>query len=426
MLTRYNPAEFLAKLQERRTEFYPQVEETVKGIIAEVKARGDEALYNYTQKFDRCDLRATGLQASAAEFAAARAAVSPEFKAAVAVAVENITGFHQPQVPNSWFQTRPDGSILGQRVSAVETAGIYVAGGSAPLFSCLLMTVIPARVAGCRRVIVCTPPGPDGQIDPHMLYAAEAAGADAVYKVGGAQAVAAMAYGTATIPKVDKIAGPGNYYVTLAKKLVFGPVGVDMLAGPTEVVVIDDGTSNPAWLAADLLSQAEHPNGMCILVTTSAAMVTQVNAEIERQTALLPRQETVRKSLTELGAALVAADLAEAASLANAVAPEHLALSVAAPWALLPQITQAGAVFMGHFTPEPIGDYIAGPSNVIPTEGTPRYASQVNVETFLKRSSVVAYSEAAFMAQAPHAIKLAELEQLQAHAASMRIRLEGK
>jgi histidinol dehydrogenase len=423
MLTRYDPPEFLARLQARRTAFYPEVEATVRQIIARVREQGDAALYELTAQFDRCDLRATGLQVTPAEFAAARTAVSQAFKDAVAMAVDNITSFHKPQVPNSWFQTRPDGSILGQRVTAVDVAGIYVAGGTAPLFSCLLMTVIPARVAGCRQVIVCTPPGPDGRIDPHMLYAAEAAGADAVYKVGGAQAVAAMAYGTATIPRVDKIAGPGNYYVTLAKKLVYGPVGVDMLAGPTEVVVIDDGTSNPAWLAADLLSQAEHPNGMCILVTTAAAMVDRVNAEIERQTALLPRAATVRQSLTELGAALVVPDLAAAARLADAIAPEHLALSVAEPWALLPQVTQAGAVFLGHFTPEPIGDYIAGPSNVIPTEGTPRYASQVSVETFLKRSSVVAYSEAAFRAQAPHAITLAELERLEAHAASLRIRL---
>ncbi len=427
MLKIWQPDQFLAFLEERRTTFYPEVESRVREILEQVRTRRDEALYDLTARFDRADLRATGLTVTDAEFAAAEAAVEEGFREALQVAIDNITEFHRPQVPQSWFQTRPDGSILGQRVTPVDRAGIYVPGGSAPLFSCLLMTVIPAVVAGVREVILCTPPNPDGRIDPHMLVAARACGVKQVFKVGGAQAVGAMAYGTETIPRVDVIAGPGNYYVTLAKKLVYGPVGVDMLAGPTEVLVVDDGCEDPAWLAADLLSQAEHPNGMVILVTTGGReRVEAIGAEMERQAARLPRGETIRKSVTELGAALVVDDLAAAAGIVNAVAPEHLELAVADPWGMLPLVRHAGSIFLGRWTPEPIGDYIAGPSNVIPTEGTARYASPVNVETFIKRSGVACYSERAFREQAPHAVKLALTEQLQAHAASMEVRLKGR
>jgi histidinol dehydrogenase len=420
------PAAFLAFLDQRRRTFYPEIESRVREIIAAVLARGDEALYELTRRFDHVDLQATGLAVTEAEFQAAEAAVDEAFRTALQLAIENITAFHRPQVPRSWFQTRPDGTVLGQQVTPVDRAGVYVPGGSAPLFSCLLMVVIPAQVAGVREIIVCTPPGPDGRIDPHMLVAARACGVQQVYKVGGAQAIAAMAYGTATIPRVDKIAGPGNYYVTMAKKLVFGTVGIDMLAGPTEVLAIDDGTADPAWLAADLLSQAEHPDGMVILVTTAGPeRVAAVGAEMDRQAALLPRSETIRKNVSELGAALVVADLTQAAALANAIAPEHLELMVADPWGLLPQIRHAGSIFLGKWTPEAIGDYVAGPSNVIPTEGTARYTYPVSVETFVKRSGVVAYSEAAFLAQAPDAVKLALTEQLQAHAGSLLVRLGG-
>ncbi|MDB4897671.1 MAG: hisD, partial [Firmicutes bacterium] len=366
------------------------------------------------------------LAVSEMEFAAAERAVDGEFREALQLAIANITDFHKAQMPNSWFQTRPDGSILGQQVTAIDKVGVYVPGGEAPLFSCLLMVVIPAQVAGVRDIILCTPPNAEGQIDPHMLVAARACGVRQVFKLGGAQAIGAMAYGTDTIPRVDKIAGPGNYYVTMAKKLVFGPVGVDMLAGPSEVLAVDDGTADVSWLAADLLSQAEHPNGMVMLVTTAGEeRARAIGAEMERQTALLPRSEMIRKSVADLGAALVASDLAEAARLVNAIAPEHLELEVAEPWSLLPLIKHAGSIFMGKYTPEPIGDYIAGPSNVIPTEGTARYTYPVSVETFIKRSAIVCYSEAAFLAQAPKAVKLALTEQLQAHAGSMQIRLDA-
>jgi len=426
MLKIWQPAEFLKFLEERRTTFYPEIEAQVRAILEQVRTQGDEALYELTARFDKVDLRSTGLEVSEAEFAEAEAAVDQEFREALQLAIDNITEFHKPQVPRSWFQTRPDGTVLGQQVTAVDRAGVYVPGGSAPLFSCLLMVVIPAVVAGVREVILCTPPSREGRIDPHMLVAARACGVKRVFKVGGAQAIGAMAYGTATIPRVDKIAGPGNYYVTLAKKLVFGPVGVDMLAGPTEVLAVDDGTADASWLAADLLSQAEHPNGMVILVTTGGPeRIRAIGEEMDRQAALLPRSETIRKSVAELGAALPVATLAEAADLVNAIAPEHLELEVADPWGLLPLIRHAGSIFMGRWTPEPIGDYIAGPSNVIPTEGTARYAYPVQVETFVKRSAVVCYSEEAFLAQAPKAVKLALTEQLQAHAGSLQIRLKG-
>lgn len=429
MLKIWQPGDFLSFLDSRRSAFYPEIEDRVREILNDVRARRDEALYDLTARFDKADLRATGIAVTEAEFAAAAEAVTSEFRDALQLAIDNITEFHKPQVPNSWFMTRPDGTVLGQQVSAVDRVGVYVPGGAAPLFSCLLMTVIPAAVAGVKEIILCTPPSPTGAIDPHMLVAAQACGVSRVFKVGGAQAIGAMAYGTATIPKVDKIAGAGNHYVTIAKKLVFGPVGIDMLAGPTEVLAVDDGTADVRWIAADLLSQAEHPNGMVILVTTAGEGRAQaIGAEMERQTALLDRADTIRKSVAELGAALCVTTYAEAAELVNAIAPEHLELEVADPWGLLPLVKHAGSIFMGKWTPEPIGDYIAGPSNVIPTEGTARYVSPVNVETFIKRSAVVYYSEKAFLEQAPKAVKLAELEQLQAHAGSMRIRLadQGK
>lgn len=425
MLKLWQPEDFLAFLQTRRSTFYPEIESRVRVILEAVRTKRDEALYNLTERFDKADLRKTGLEVTEAEFAAAEKAVDDEFRTALQLAIDNITDFHKPQVPNSWFQTRPDGTVLGQQVTPIDRAGVYVPGGSAPLFSCLLMVVIPAAVAGVKDIILCTPPDARGRIDPHMLVAARACGVNRVFKVGGAQAIGAMAYGTETIPRVDKISGPGNYYVTIAKKLVFGPVGVDMLAGPTEVLAVDDGTADISWLAADLLSQAEHPNGMVILVTTAGPeRIAAIGQEMDRQAALLPRSETIRTSVAELGAGLAVANLAEAANLVNAIGPEHLELEVADPWSLLPLVKHAGSIFMGKWTPEPVGDYIAGPSNVIPTEGTARYAFPVSVETFTKRSAVVAYSEQAFRAQAPHAVKLALTEGLQAHAGSLQVRLK--
>lgn len=424
MLRIWERPEFLAFLDERRKTFYPEIESRVRAILEQVRTQGDEALFDLTDRFDKVDLRNRGLVVTEAEYAAAEQAVDAEFRAALKLAMTNIEEFHKPQVPQSWTMKRPDGSILGQQVTAVDRVGVYIPGGSAPLFSCLLMIVIPANVAGVKEVFLCTPPNAKGDIDPHMLVAARACGVKQVFKVGGAQAIGAMAYGTATIPRVDKISGPGNYYVTMAKKLVFGPVGIDMLAGPTEVLAVDDGTADASWLAADLLSQAEHPDGMVILVTTKGPeRAAAIGAEMDRQATLLPRAETIRKSVAALGAALAVSSMAEAAELVNLIAPEHLELEVSDPWSLLPLIRHAGSIFMGKWTPEPVGDYIAGPSNVIPTEGTARYTFPVSVETFIKRSAVVYYSEQAFMAQAPLAVKLALTEGLQAHAGALQVRL---
>lgn len=427
MLKIWGQEALLAFLQERRATFYPEVEKTVREILEQVRTDRDEALFALTARFEGANLRATGFEVTPAEWDRAEAAVTDEFRASMAVAIENITTYHQPQVPNSWFQTRPDGSVLGQKVSAVDRVGVYIPGGQAPLFSCLLMIVIPARVAGVREVVLCTPPSANGEINPHVLVAARAAGVDRVFKVGGAQAIGAMAYGTETIPRVDKIVGPGNYYVTMAKKLVFGPVGIDMLAGPSEVLVIDDGSGPADWIAADLISQAEHPDGTAILVTTAGEeRIRAVGAAIAAQVVDAPHKETILRSLEQLGAGVAVASLEEAAALSNQIAPEHLELEVQEPWQVLPMIQHAGSIFMGKWTPEPIGDYIAGPSNVIPTEGTPRYAYPVSVETFLKRSAVVFYSQQAFEQQAPHAVRLAEAEGLPGHAAAMTIRMKGE
>ncbi|MCG0239122.1 MAG: histidinol dehydrogenase [Firmicutes bacterium] len=422
-----DPAQYLEALRSRRAEFYPEIEAQVRAILAEVRRRGDEALYDFTARFDGVDLRPVGLEVTPEEWAEGEARVEPELRRALEAAARNIAEFHRAQVPRSWFITREDGSVLGQKVTPVDRAGLYVPGGQAPLYSCLLMTAIPARVAGVPEVILCTPPGRDGRLHPAMLAAARIAGVDRIFKVGGAQAVAAMAYGTQTVPRVSVIAGPGNYYVTLAKKLVFGPVGVDMLAGPTELLIIDDGSADPRWVAADLLSQAEHRGGTVVLVTTDPDRAGPVNAALAEEVARHPDPGPVAAGIRERGALLVARDLAEAADLANAIAPEHLELLIRDPWALLPAIRNAGAIFLGPWTPEALGDYIAGPSNVIPTEGTAAYASPVGVETFLKRSSVVAYSPGAFRAEAPLGARMAEGEGLPGHARAFTVRLgEGE
>lgn len=432
MLRRFeHPVDFLAHVERYRRQERTRVEEAVRAILDAVRARGDEALYEFTLRFDGVDLRPdrgsapAGLEVSAAERDEGAAAVPPDLQEALARAARNIEAFHRPQVPRSWLETRPDGAVLGQLVRPVDRVGIYVPGGSAPLYSCLLMTAIPARVAGVREVYLATPPGPDGRLHPAMLAAARLSGVDRIFRIGGAQAIAALAYGTETVPRVDLVVGPGNPYVTAAKRLVYGEVGVDMLAGPTELLVIDDGTVPAAWLAADLLSQAEHPGGTVILVTLDPARVDAVGAEIARQAAGLPRRETVAASLEQGGCAIAVPDLEVAADLASQIAPEHLELAVADPWALLPAIRHAGSIFLGPYTPEPVGDYIAGPSNVIPTGGAPRYTSPVNVETFIKRSAVTAYSERAFRENAPAAVRLAHGEGLPAHAASLEVRLEA-
>lgn len=415
--------DFLNELEQRRQAFYPEIEAAVRTILNDVRLRGDEALFELTRKFDGPDLRDSGLEVGPEEWQEGIGAVPDDLAAALQTAADNVRSFHEPQRPRSWFETRPDGSVLGQVVSTPDRVGVYVPGGQAPLYSCLLMTVIPARIAGVPEVILCTPPNAEGRLHPAMLYAARLAGVDRIFKIGGAQAVAAMAYGTESVPRVDMVVGPGNYYVTMAKRLVFGPIGIDMLAGPTELACIDDGSVPAEWVAADLLSQAEHPDGMVVLITLSAQRAALIAEEAARQAAQQRYAQQIERNLRERSAALIVSSLDEAIDLANRIAPEHLQLLVAEPWQALGRIRHAGTIFLGAWTPEAVGDYIAGPSNVIPTEGVPRYASPVNVETFVKRSAVVMYSAQAFARYGPKGVKLAHGEGLPAHAASMERRL---
>lgn len=416
---------FLTDLAGRREAADQETEAAVRPILEAVRRDGDSALYELTQRFDGVDLRQRGLEVTAGEWQAAVDAVPAGLRAALELAAANVRDFHQRQRPQSWLHLRPDGSLIGQQVTPVDRAGVYVPGGQAPLYSCLIMTVIPAVVAGVPEVIVCSPPGPDGDLPAALLLAARLAGAHRVFKVGGAQAVAAMAYGTETVPAVDLIAGPGNPYVTKAKQLVYGRVGIDMLAGPSELTVVDDGTVPAAWVAADLLSQAEHVHGSVVLVAMDRGRVDQVNRELTRQMEGHPHREIMAENLERRSAALVVSGLEAAAAAVNAVGPEHLELLVADPLALLPGIRHAGSIFLGPWTPESVGDYLAGPSNVIPTGGAARYASPVNVETFLKRSGVVMYSPQAFAAQGPQVVRLALGEGLPAHAHAAEVRLSG-
>jgi histidinol dehydrogenase len=398
-------------------------EAAARAIVADVRARGDAALREYTERFDGPAL--DDLRVSPAEMEAAAGQVSPAFHEAVAVARERIAAFHTHGRLQSWTEER-NGSTLGQIVRPLATVGVLVPGAKAPLPSTLLMTVVPARVAGVGRVIVCTPPRRDGTVNPHTLVAAQAAGVDAVYKVAGAQAVAAMAYGTESIARVDKIVGPGPIYTVLAKRLVFGHVDIESLPGPTEVVVIADETANPRSVAADLLSQAEHgADSLVVLLTPSAALAEQVNAEIARQVPNLSRAAVIRACLEKGGTAVVTRDLDEAAELADLCAPEHVELMVRDPEPLLARLRNAGAILVGEYSSEPIGDYIAGPSHVLPTSGTARFASPLTVNDFLKVTTLIRFSATEFDAVAPHAITLAAAEGLDAHAAALRARLEG-
>jgi histidinol dehydrogenase len=399
-------------------------EESVRAILADVRARGDGAVLEYTRRFDAPAL--TDLRVSAEEQVAARRAVSGDYVRAVEVARANIADFHQRQLRENWLM-QVDGSLLGQVIRPLESVGVHVPGASAPLPSTLLMTVVPARVAGVERVIVCTPPQRDGSVDPHILVAAEVAGVDAVFKAAGAQAVGAMAYGTATIPRVDKIVGPGNIYAVLAKRLVFGHVAIEMLPGPTEVLILADETANPRYVAADLLSQAEHgEDSLAILLTPSPELADAVGAEIEAQVATLSRADTIRECLRRHGVAIVTRDLDEAVALADVCAPEHLELMTRDPLPLAYRLRHAGAIFIGEYSSEPVGDYIAGPSHVLPTGGTARFSSPLNVDDFLKKTSLIAYSRRSFEAMAPHVLTLAETETLDAHANAIRVRLEGE
>lgn len=399
-------------------------ESTVREIIQAVKRQGNQALFRFTAEFDHQTLTADSLRVSGAELDAAYQQVSQELLEALRLACRNIETFHRQRLPQNWVQFEEPGIVLGKRYTPVERAGIYIPGGRAAYPSTVLMNAVPARVAGVSRIVMVSPPGQGGQINPAVLVAAQEAGIQEIYRVGGAQAIAALAYGTETIPNVDVITGPGNIYVTLAKKLVYGTVGIDSLAGPSEVLIIADSSANPVHVAADLLAQAEHdPMAAAILITTDASLAERVAAEVSRQLENHPRQTLTEKSIANYGVAIVVNSLEEAAALSNGFAPEHLELEVAEPWELLNQIRQAGAIFLGHATPEAVGDYLAGPNHTLPTSGAARYASPLSTETFMKHSSLIQYSEAALRQVAGAIDALTQAEGLPSHGDSVRLRV---
>lgn len=400
-------------------------EATVQQVLQDVKRKGDRALLHFTEEFDHVTLRADELRVSGAELDAAYQQVSKELLDAIRLACQNVEAFHSQRVPRSWVQFGDRDIVLGKRVSAVDRAGLYIPGGQAAYPSTAIMNAIPAKVAKVPRIIITTPPAPDKTVNPAVLVAAQEAGVSEIYRVGGAQAIAALAYGTETIPKVDVVAGPGNIYVTIAKKFVYGTVGIDSLAGPSEVLIIADSTAHSTYLAADLLAQAEHDSmAAAILLTTDAGLARRVVAEVDEQLHNHPRRLLTEKAIAHYGLVVVVDSLASAAELSNEFAPEHLELAIAEPWALLENIRHAGAIFLGHSTPEAVGDYIAGPSHTLPTSGSARYASALGVETFMKHSSLIHYSVSALQNVAEAIDTLATAEGLYSHAESVRLRVQ--
>jgi histidinol dehydrogenase len=402
------------------------VEAAVLEIIAEVRSRGDAALLDYTKRFDRLETDPAGLLVTGGDIDRAFAEVGEEDIAALRLAVERVTRFHEKQKQKSWLDDGEDGILLGQKVTPLERVGIYVPGGKASYPSSVIMNAVPARVAGVSEIVMAVP-APGGEVNPHVLVAARLSGVDRIFRIGGAQAVAALAYGTDTIPRVDKITGPGNIYVATAKKLVFGQVGIDMIAGPSEILVISDGSGSPVHVAADLLSQAEHDQlASAMLITTSRAFGEQVVAEVERQLCLLKRGEIARASWNDYGVVMVAGSLREAVDFANRLAPEHLELAVADPFEILPAIRNAGAIFLGYFTPEAAGDYLAGPNHTLPTAGTARFFSPLSVDDFVKKSSLIYFSRGALDRLGSAIVRLAELEGLDAHGRSVSVRMTDR
>ncbi len=400
--------------------------ELVRQIVGDVRRNGDKAVIHYTKLIDRVELTPENLLVSEAEFEAAEQAADPAVVASLRKAAENVRRYHQEQKPNSWMTYRDQGSILGQSIIPLDRVGIYVPGGTAAYPSSVIMNAVPAVVAGVREIIMMVPPK-NGKINPYVLLAARAAGVKKIYKIGGAQAIAAMAFGTETVPRVDKITGPGNIFVTLAKKEVYGHVDIDMLAGPSEILIVADKTADPVYTAADMLSQAEHdPLASSIVITDDEELAGKVAAEAEQQLAKLPRRGIAQASIDRNGLIVVAEDMMQAMRFANVSAPEHMELLTAQPFQLLPYVRHAGAVFLGAYSPEPLGDYFAGPNHVLPTGGTARYYSVLNVETFMKRTSIISYTQPALAAVSDDIIRLAETEGLQAHANAIRLRRNEK
>ncbi len=420
---RQDIASELKRIVNRGETANDEVAVVVKEIVDRVRTEGDPALLEYTNKFDRVALTLKDIKVTPQEIKDAYGHVDQIKVDALKLAAANIRSFHEKKKITSWVNQEADGVILGQLARPIRSAGVYVPGGKACYPSSVLMNVIPAKVAGVEQLIMCSPV-PGGALNPYILVAADIAGVSELYKIGGAQAIAAMAYGTATIPKVDKIVGPGNIYVATAKRYVFGQVDIDMIAGPSEILVIADDSADPAFVASDLLSQAEHDElASSILVTTSRALADRVNAEVERQLANLSRKEIARKSIDHFGAILLVKTLDEAAAVSNSIAPEHLELAVEKPFDLLALIKNAGAIFLGHYTPEPVGDYIAGPNHVLPTGGTARFFSPLSTDSFMKKSSLLFYTREGLNKVAGAVMQIAEVEGLEAHGNTIRIRM---
>ena len=424
-LTAESKKGLLEDLLQRSPNHYGQYESAVAEIIETVKKGGDEALFSYTEKFDHCKMDAAHIRVTREEIDEAYQKVDADFVEVMKKSSANIRAFHEKQLRNSWFDPKPDGTILGMKILPIAVAGVYVPGGKAAYPSSVLMNVLPAKVAGVERIIMTTPPGADGKVNPGTLVAAHIAGVDEIYKVGGAQAIAAMAFGTQSIPKVDKITGPGNIFVALAKKACFGYVSIDSIAGPSEILVIADETANPRYVAADLLSQAEHDElASAILITTSKTLADQVSVEVDRFVANLSRREIIEKSLNNYGYILLVDSLDEAADTANEIASEHLEILTKDPFAMMTKIRNAGAIFLGEYSSEPLGDYFAGPNHVLPTNGTARFFSPLNVDDFLKKTSIISYSRPALEKIHQDIECFAENEGLTAHANSIRVRFE--
>ncbi len=424
-LNERNKTNLLESLLKRSPNSYGEYEETVNEMIRQVRARGDEALFEYTQKFDGCRLTAETVKVSQEEIRQAYREVSPEFLEVMKKSAANITRFHEKQLHNSWFLPEENGTILGQKITPIAVSGVYVPGGKAPYPSSVLMNVLPARVAGVPRIIMTTPPGPDGKVNPNILAAADIAGVNEIYKAGGAQAIAAMAFGTESIPKVDKITGPGNIFVALAKKACFGYVSIDSIAGPSEILVLADESATPGYVAADLLSQAEHDEmASAILITTSKDLADRVSEEVTALTGRLSRKEIIEKSLENYGYILIAKDMDEALCAVNEIASEHLEILTQNPFEIMTKVKNAGAIFLGEYSSEPLGDYFAGPNHILPTNGTARFFSPLNVDDFLKKTSIISYSREALSKVHRQIEMFAEKEGLTAHANSIRVRFE--
>lgn len=422
-LTADTQKDLLDSLLKRSPNNYSEYEEVVAEIIANVRAKGDQAVFEYTKKFDKWDINVNSIRVTETEIDESFEAIDREFVEVLKRAAANIEDFHRKQLRNSWIDTKPDGSILGQRILPIAISGVYVPGGKAAYPSSLLMNVIPAKVAGVSKVIMTTPAGADGKVNAGTLVAARIAGVDEIYKVGGAQAIAAMAFGTESIPKVDKITGPGNIFVALAKKACFGYVSIDSIAGPSEILVIADETANPRYVAADLLSQAEHDElASAILITTDEKLAETVKAEIDGFLKELSRTEIIKKSLDQYGYILLADTMDDAIEAANAIASEHLEILTKDPYTVMTKIRNAGAIFLGEYSSEPLGDYYAGPNHILPTNGTAKFFSPLNVDDFMKKTSIISYSKEA-LERAHKDIELfAEREGLTAHANSIKVR----